>query len=169
MRRTRRPRRTTRPPVRARSASRVAVTAVMVEGTNARATVTIRPGSWKARGAACTSSWCEATALNAPNAASTPTTAKACAADCSTTVPSMGPPTVNPPMIRGKVACGSVNQTSSDVVAGASVWVVRAVSTTRTTANTTPRVTRMGKALARVPSRRCALTTRKAMAVTSAT
>ena len=34
-----------------------AVTAVTVEGTNARATATMSPGSWNARGVAWSSSW----------------------------------------------------------------------------------------------------------------
>ena len=51
-----RPRRTERPPVRARSASRTAAMDSTVDGTNASATVVITPSSWNARGEDCTSS-----------------------------------------------------------------------------------------------------------------
>ena len=98
-----------------------------------------------------------------------PTTAKAWAAAYRTMSPSMVPPTVNPPRIRGSVAWGSVNQRYSGLPSMAGLCVVRAVSATRMTANATPRPTRIGKARAKVVSSRWALTTRKLMARTIAT
>lgn len=140
----------------------------MVEGTKASATVTISPGSWKARGVDCSSSWCEATALNAPKAAMIPTTANAWLAAARTTTPSTVPhrEAAQDP---GRVASAGVNQVLGGGPPTPSLWLVSAVSTTRRAANTTPMPISTGKARARELSRRWVLTTSRATVITNAT
>ena len=114
--RSSRPRRTTRPPVRARSASRTSWMAASVDGTNASPTTITSPSSKNARGVDSTSSECDTTELNAPNTPITPTMAKPSASDCSITCSSTVPPTVKPPSSCGQPEVGRGEQHVADAV-----------------------------------------------------
>ena len=161
--RSSRPRRTTRPPVRARSASRTSWMAASVDGTNASPTTTTSPSSKNARGVDSTSSECDTTELNAPNTPITPTMAKPSASDCSITCSSTVPPTVKPPSSCGSPKCGVVNSTSP------TPCVVATVSSMRTTAKNAPTASRSGNARAYGPGRAWIDTATDAIPMTSAT